>query len=265
MKLSRIAHRIGQYVVYLIKAINEHGVHSPFVFELLTKTIRKADSNKSRFDQIERLRSELLKNQTAINPIDFGAGPTSGNHPVSRKIKDICSSASASPAKGRLLAALASHCQPKSLLELGTNLGISTIYLAHGAPDAVITTIEGSPELASIAEKNFRSFNREQIRLVRGEFENVLPALLSSSNPIDFAYLDGNHRPEPTLGYFELIFPYCRENSVIVLDDIHWSSGMTHAWRTLAADPRVSISIDLYSIGLLFFRKGLPKQHFVLK
>ena len=104
------------------------------------------------------------------------------------------------------------------------------------------------------------------IEIVEGNIDQTLaPTLAALGAPVDFVFFDGNHRYAPTLQYFELCLAHRTDESVFVFDDIHWSPGMERAWEVIKAHPDVRLTVDLFHIGLVFFRKNQPKQHFSLR
>jgi predicted O-methyltransferase YrrM len=78
-------------------------------------------------------------------------------------------------------------------------------------------------------------------------------------------FVDGNHQKEATLRYFKLCLPKVHENSLLIFDDIYWSRGMKEAWNEIKAHPEVTVTVDLFWIGLVYFRKGQVKEDFVIK
>lgn len=254
---------ILKYLKYRITANNKHDIHSPFVFQLLITVI----NNKSIFSaykEIEALRLTLLKNRTEIQIEDFGAGSLKNKTKI-RTLAEIVRNAAKPPKYAQLLYRLAKHFQPQNILELGTSLGISTAYMAKAAPNANITTIEGSKSIAKIAIENFNALNISNIDVITGNFDVQLPVLLQNSQKLDFVFFDGNHRKRPTLSYFETCLKHKHNDSVFIFDDIHWSAEMEAAWEIIKQSPEVTVTIDLFFIGLVFFRKESSKENFVIR
>jgi predicted O-methyltransferase YrrM len=253
------------YLKYRLKAGDEHSVHSPFVFKLYTEVIRSKEVYYA-FNEIEALRQELLQSDEVIRVLDLGAGSRKqkGNE---RKVRDIARHAEKSARFGQLLFRLVHFFKPATIFDLGTSLGITTLYLAAAAKKSRIYTFEGCPETARIARKQFDRLSFPHIRLVEGNLDHTLAATLeqASIRAIDFAFFDANHRYQPTVQYFETLLARAHEGSVFVFDDIHWSAEMEQAWQYIRNHPRVLLTIDLFYVGLVFFRTHQPKQHFVLK
>jgi len=257
------------YLAYLLKARGAHGIHSPFVFDLYNKVICESPDYYD-FPPIEHLRKRLLTSKEVIETIDFGAGgslqtPKGGTKIRNSKIKNIARK-SAIPAKeGRLLFRLVNFVQPKTMVEMGTSLGISTLYQYKACPRAQMITMEGSPATSTYAGVNFKIFKAEAIKRVVGDFAETLPEILKSIDSVDYVFFDGNHRKEATMEYFHKFLPIASPKSVFVFDDIRWSTGMYKAWKEIIQEPTATVTIDLFSFGLVFFNPTQVKQHFVLK
>ena len=254
---------IKYYLQFLFASKNEHSLHSPFVFELYTKIIQ-TKTQFTVFEQIENLRKKLFKNCSIINITDFGAGSRIYKT-NQREIRQIAKSAEKNPKFGKLLFRLIQHFKPSTIFDLGTSLGITTIYESKAYESSQIFTFEGCPATATIAQQNFNELNCKNIEIIIGNIDETLPIELSKIRQLDFAFFDANHRFEPTIKYFKLCLEKATENSVFVFDDIHWSEEMHEAWQIIKNHPRVMISIDLFYVGILFFRKNQPKQNFTLR
>ena len=151
-------------------------------------------------------------------------------------------------------------------MELGTSLGITTAYLAAANANGKVFTIEGAPAIAKLARKNFDRLNLYNTKLIEGGFDSALPELLDTIKRVDFAFVDGNHRMEPTLRYFQLLLQYADEKTILVFDDIHWSEEMEAAWRQIQQHPAVTCTVDLFFLGLVFLRKDFKtKQDFTIR
>jgi predicted O-methyltransferase YrrM len=252
-----------RYLKHYFTAGNEHGLHSPFVFELYSHIIRPK-RNFYVFSKIEKLRKELLNSTEKIEVKDFGAGSKVENGNL-RSVSSIAKYSEKSPCLAQLIFKLVNHFQPEIILDLGTSFGITTIYESFAKEESVIYTFEGCPATARIAQKNFAGLKRKNIRLIEGNIDQTLPSTIQEISKIDFAFFDANHRFEPTIRYFNTCMEKVQEHTVFVFDDIHWSDEMEQAWEKIKADERVTLTIDLFYIGLVFFRKKQPKQDFRLK
>ena len=255
---------IFRYFFYLLRSKTPHGVHSPFVYKLFSDAIRTSDEKFYAFDKIEYLRSILLKNKKEINITDLGAG-SKINKSRKRKISDITKSSTKSPKYGQLLFRIVNFLKPRNIIELGSSIGISTAYLASPLKNTQVFSLEGCSETAEIATKNFKKLDLPNIKLILGNFDNSFPELLNSMESIDFVFIDGNHTKEATLRYFNQCLEKTNENTLLIFDDIHWSKEMEEAWKIIYSNEQVSVSIDLFFVGFIFFRKGQIKEHFILR
>lgn len=255
--------RVKEYIKHRLTAGDEHSIHSPFVYDLYTNVI--LDQNAYYvFEKIESVRSKMLLTSEKIPVLDFGTGGEEKQQrmlPVSYVARHYVK-----PKKdGQLLFRLVNYFKPNRILELGTSLGISTLYLAAPSKTSRVVTAEGCPNTAAVAAKNFEKAGMQNIVQERGEFSKSLPLALAHFDKIDFAFFDGNHRKIPTLEYFTQCLPFHHAGSVFVFDDIYWSPEMAEAWNEIKMHPAVTISIDLYNMGLVFFHDTQPRQHFKLR
>lgn len=256
-----------KYLRYYLTAENGkgHGVHSPFVFELITRVLndRRVDEDCRR---IEALRRQRCRDNRMVEVLDLGAG-SAHSKGQERSVASIAKHAAKSPRYGRLLHRIAAHYQPSTILELGTSLGFSTAYLATGNPGARVISLEGAPQILELARENFQTLNLTSIETIAGNFDDTLgPALEQLASPVDLAFVDGNHRFEPTVRYVDRLLRKTDNSSILILDDIHWSREMEAAWKACSGREEVSLSIDLFFIGLLVFRKEIrEKQAFSIR
>ncbi|WP_199135982.1 O-methyltransferase [Pedobacter sp. ASV12] len=253
----------ADYLKHRLTAKSRHGTHSPFVYKLADEVIYDF-SAKEAYKRIEALRKKLLHDDRSITVTDLGAGSYL-NKNRTKKISQIAKNALKSPSLAQLIYRLAANQQAQSLIELGTCLGVTTAYLSKAKPNAQVLTIEGCPQTALIAEQNFNELGLDNVELQVGNFNDLLPEAIAKADRLDFVYIDGNHTEEATLNYFNWCLPKLHENSLLIFDDIYWSQGMKNAWATIQNHPDVTVTVDLFWIGLVYFRKGQAKEHFKLK
>jgi predicted O-methyltransferase YrrM len=214
---------------------------------------------------VEQRRSELLASKQTITVSDFGAGSHTGAG-QERQVRDIARTAAKPRKLGQLLFRLVNYFQPRTVLELGTSLGLTTAYLATPASKSHIITFEGCPATAAVARETFSHLKLRNVELIEGNLDDTLAVTLAAlPDPVDFVFFDGNHRYEPTVRYFEQCLTHRTDQSVFIFDDIHWSAEMDRAWQTIKAHPEVMLTVDLFFMGLVFFRQNQPKQHFSLR
>jgi len=250
------------YAQYLMKARNSHALHAPFLYALYSDVIA-IQKRYYAFGALDALRLALMQDIQQINVQDLGAGSKRMRHV--RSIGQIARYSAVSKKEGELLFRLVNEFSPHTILELGTSLGLSTLYMAEARRQAHIHTMEGCPETARVAQQNFDMLGAKNIQVHVGNIEQTLPALLTKIPAVDLAYLDANHQYEPTMRYFEQILPCLSSEALLIFDDIHWSKGMHQAWTEIVRHPEITISLDLFSFGIAFVSKKLSKEHFVLK
>lgn len=255
-----------RYLHYYLTAYNGrgHGMHSPFVFSFITKVLND-DRQFYAYQRIENLRQLLLHDERMLTIEDMGAG-SRVKKDNRRKVADIAAS-SLKPGKfGKLLFRIADHYAPKKILELGTSLGVITAYMASAGKDSQVITLEGASEVAALAAGNFNKLELSNIALVQGNFDDTLGPVLQKNGSFDLVFVNGKHHYETTLSYFRQLLPCLHENSILIFDDIHRSREMEQVWKEITAHEAVTLSIDLFFIGLVFFRKEQKvKQHFPIR
>jgi predicted O-methyltransferase YrrM len=230
----------------------------------LIDTVIYDKSNKKVYVEVENIRQTLLTDDRTITVLDLGAG-SHINKNKQKTVSDIASHALKSPKLAQLLYRIASDLQPNNIIELGTCLGVTSIYLQKAAPQAKVYTLEGSPETATIAKETFAKNGLDQIELVTGNFDDTMPEVIKNLDKLDFVFVDGNHQKKATLKYFEWCLPKVQEHTLLIFDDIYWSEGMKQAWAEIKAHPQVTVTVDLFWIGLVFFKKGQAKENFLVK
>lgn len=259
--------RLAQkYLHYYLTASSGkgHGIHSPFVFDFI-RSVLNDEQPYPAYKAVEELRKELKKDGSVLTVQDFGAGSNSGAS-RQRSIASIAVNAAKPQKFGQLLYRMVKKYQPATILELGTSLGITTSYLALGQPGAKVVTMEGAPEIAAAARRNFARLQLPSIELIEGNFDVTLPATLDHLPQPDFVFIDGNHRRDPTLRYFEQLLPRCGPATILIFDDIHWSREMEEAWAAIGAHAQVRCTIDLFFIGIVLLRPDFrEKQHFTIR
>ncbi|MDN3666444.1 O-methyltransferase [Algibacter miyuki] len=254
-------YQITQYFKFLLKSTNEHGVHSPFVFDLITKCFY--DKKKyPDYNALLNYTSTLLKNTESIEVTDLGAGSQLMKQ-QNRSIASMAKNAGSTNKRAKLLYRLTAYFKPENILELGTSLGIATTAMHLGHRQAKITTIEGCPNIANFTKQNFEQLGYKNISVITGDFNTEIKKLKLQT--YDLIFFDGNHQKEATLQYFELLLDTAHNDSVFIFDDIYWSPGMTEAWNTIKKHPKVTVTIDTFFWGFVFFRKEQVREDFVIR
>jgi predicted O-methyltransferase YrrM len=258
---------IKSYLNFLWNSKNEHGVHSPFVFNLVTKCFY--DKKKyPEYTVLKNFRKSLLADKNLIEVTDFGAGSKVFKS-NKRQIAKIAKTAGISSKRAELLFRITNYFQPSTILEIGTSLGLATTALSLGNKTSKITSLEGCPNTLHQCQLQLQSrsfvttFNN--IECINTEFSSYLKNFQLPASNFQLIYFDGNHSKQATLHYFELLLPTITNETLWIFDDIHWSKEMEEAWKTIQQHPKVTVTIDTFQWGIVFFRVEQKKEHFVIR
>ncbi len=260
--MNRQVEAFVAYLQHSFKARSEYTIHSPFVYNFYHNILQNEEPfHQYRF--LHKVRRELNTRAQYIKRKDMGSRAKEficDQRFV--RVKDIAKRSSVSAKKGELLFRIAQAYQPAHVLELGTSLGISAMYFSQAVPESKIITIEACLDSVNVARSNFDHYGMKNITLIPGTFEEKLAFALNQIHPVDMVFFDGNHKKEPTLRYFEQCLQHIHPGSVFIFDDIHWSSDMGKAWDAIRRHPLVKVTIDLYYLGIVFFKEELSKENF---
>ncbi len=252
-------HRLREYIKYLGRAKSVHRLHSPFLFEFHQEVL----TPQYRNPEIEALRKSLKNSTDVIDVLDLGAGSTVSSCST-RQISAIAKSALKHPVYASLIYQMIRKYQYQNIVELGTSLGITSLYMQDAAT-VPVKTIEGSPKIYEVAVRNFSGFENLNPQALLGNFDDILPDILLDIQGNFLLYIDGNHTYDATMRYFSEALPHISPYSAIIFDDIYWSPEMTKAWDEIKKHPSVDLSIDLYQLGIVFFNPDIKeKQDFTL-
>jgi predicted O-methyltransferase YrrM len=255
------AFQVKSFFNHWLDAVDEHSIHSPFFFDFYSRVIR--GESDSLFLEIEKTRTNLLNNHAMVTVEDLGAISPHFKNP-GRTISRVAATSLNEERYCLLFYRIAQHAEAKNMVELGTSMGITSLYLSS-AVGSKLTTFEGNSAMINIALTNFEYFYRKNINLIEGNIDQTLPDYLQNPAKIDFALIDANHRYEPTIRYFNWLAKRMADRGVLVIDDIYYSEEMGRAWNELKKHDLVYGSIDLFRCGILFFDLALNKQHFIWK
>lgn len=269
--------RILKYLQHLFYRKNRkgHGIHSPYLFEFINGVIFNG-KGISVPAHILKAHAELGKDRHLIPAAGQGSpqGATSKvDASKERSIRSFVRGSSVSRKQGGLLFRITCWLNPEVILELGTGLGVSTLYLASGFKGPVsqeqgarcVHTIEGDPARAQFSQELFKRFGLDGVKVYCGEVDLMVEELSGELSGRFLAFLDANHSYEPTLRYLRFLIDRAGEEAVIVMDDIYWSKGMQRAWREVISWPEIRVSIDLFHLGILLLRKDLYKSALKIK
>jgi len=245
----------------LITSKGPDRVHSPFVFDLYFYNLRQK-TNYYAFQEIEKTYSNLSRNQDLIGSNDLGAGTS--HHGVTRKVGKLVKTSSIPSKWGKILFKITNKYQPKSILELGTAFGKSAAYLSMGCKKAQITSIEGDANIVKYCKQNFKNLKINNINLLQSSVERFLDNH-QKNKKYDLVFIDANHTYEATIKYFNSLIPFLNQEAIVIFDDIYWSKQMTKAWFEIQENERVTVSLDLFRLGIVFLDREQHKEYFKLR
>ena len=254
-------YQITSYIKFLLSSTNQHGVHSPFVYSFVTKCLY----DKTKFDNYKKLnqyKNDLLNSSIELHVVDLGEGSKKMAN-KQRHVSQMAKTSSSSKKNTKLLYRVAKYFDFKKTLELGTSLGMGTYALSVANPKAKITTIEGCPNTSAFAKSQLENQDIANVEFMEGNFEDIIPKLKDEN--YDFIFFDGHHNKEATIKYFESLLPKIHNETVFVFDDIYWSKGMTEAWEYIKNHKLVTVTVDCFHLGFVFFRKEQAKEHFKIR
>ncbi len=253
--------RISQYLRHFFTArhSNGFGVHSPYMFDFIQSVLKERKAFHA-FEAIEQIRMEMLNSKETIDCTDFGTG-TGGV----KKINKIAQKAIKSPRLAQMLFRIINHSKSIRILELGTSLGISSMYMAAVSSTSQCITIEGCPNISELAQQNFNRLGLGQIKLITANIDEELANILEIYGKQDFIFIDANHRYEALIRYFEICIAHANEQAIIVIDDIYWSPDMKKAWQKIQKHELVRSTIDIFHMGIVFLNPMLCKKQYKIR
>lgn len=253
---------IFNYLIYFFTSDTKYDVHSPFVYNFVVNTINSR-KQKPFYHSIELIRTKMLKSQALIKVKALGAKAHEGDKTLT--LGQLCRRTSKSAKYAELLERICAYQNPQIAIEIGTSLGISTLYQAMSINNGWLISLEGNPESIKVAQHNAEQLELRNIQFIEGDFNSTLPEVVKQLETIDYVFFDGNHTYEATIQYFEWCLTKANQNTIFIFDDIRWSADMFQAWNKVIDHQHVTVSIDLFAMGLVFFRTGQEKQHFTIR
>jgi predicted O-methyltransferase YrrM len=257
--------RATKYLKYILLSRHRkgHGIHCPFVFDLVSRVFRNKIDTDIVFN-IEKVRKRLISDHRYIIVKDLGSGSEKLKTNL-RKVSDIARSSPVSAKYGVLLSNMAAEFGEPLIVEFGTSLGISTMYMAAACTGTIVKTVEGCPATTEIAKENFKEAGIINIEVFTGSFDEVLPVTINSNNKPGLVFIDGNHRKEPLINYFNQIAEISDNKTVIIIDDIYYSREMEEAWNEIKRYEKVSLTVDIFRMGIVFFMEKINHNNYIIR
>ena len=259
--IKNISKILCKYITHYLKAKSKqgYGIHSPFIYDFVTKVVAAKTDN---IKEIEDLRNQLKRSRRNIKISEIGAGSVMTNSTI-RSVQSIVKN-STQKKVNKLLYRMALFTKPDYIVELGTSVGFSSMYMAKSGCGKIYT-IEGDPQIAVIAKQNFKKLNYTNVISIHKTFEQALPEIVSDWHGKGMFFIDGNHTYQATINYFNYVIKHLPDDGVLIFDDIYWSKGMTAAWKKIINSSLVPLSVDLFHVGVVFVKKNVYKQHYLIR
>lgn len=251
---------VPEYIKYQWNARGRHGAHSPFLYNFVDVCLR-IPIEKDVLTITKSLYKRLKSDQRSISIIDAGAG--SRKLGMKRRIQSIFAVSSSKGKYAHLLFRLANHYQPKRILEFGTSLGVGTVHLSLGAPNADIVTIEACSETQNIAKEQFNLLKLNHVETILDTFASFLESY--AGEPFDLVFVDGHHDGEALLNYMHQLKNITHNDTIFVLDDIRWSKSMKEAFNKIVSSSEYHVTMDLFRVGIVMQRHQQEKEHFIVR
>lgn len=236
-----------------------YGVHSPFVFNLITKVIEERCSYYSFYD-IELIRKQLLFRDNIITYPDRQQKGVVR----SRTVGEIVGREAIKPKHGALLFRLTNYFKSKNILQLGPSMGLSTLYLTSYATGLKCIALENIPEFASIAQIAFDKAARNPVDLRTGSYKELLPQALKDIKQLDFVFFNTLYEQQNNIWLFNECVKQVHNETIFVFEGIKASRKMREFWKEVCSYPEVTVTVDLYSMGIVFFNKKLHKRDYIV-
>ncbi len=247
---------ISYYLQHRFTAKTRHGTHSPFVYKLIDEVIYDFSAKKV-YEPIELQRKKLLNDHSVIIVNDFTTST-----PLKKKVSRLAKITLISPRLAQLIYRLAKNSDAKTIVEIGNNLGISTAYLAAAKPLANVISLQNCPQTANLAHQNFKTLNLQNVTLKVGSYANLVLAITTQQQTLDFVFINTKNA---ILNYFNYCLPKVDPNTLLIFNNIYGNKETKTAWQEIKAHPKVTLTIDLFWIGLVYFKTGQAKQHFKIR
>ena len=164
--------QIISYIKFIINSYNGKAIKSVFLNNIIDKVF-KSELPADVKQIFKAIRKSLTVNHQIIQVTDYGQGSKLFRDNY-RKVAKIAMVAGIGRKRGELLIRLIQYFKPENILELGTSVGMGTACLSLGNSQSNITSLEGCPETAGVANNLFKEFGLTNIKVVVGPFEDTL-------------------------------------------------------------------------------------------
>lgn len=236
----------------------KYSVHSPFVFNLITKVIEERNPFY-RFEEIELIRKRLLQDNRPVTRHD----PRGKGKQTETTVSGIVRREAVTAKKGALLFRLANHFKPKTMLLAGSSTGLSTLYLTSYAAGLKCVSFEPLREFAAISQWVYGEAARTSIEQHTGEVNSgQLTECLNTMKTLDLVFFNSRDEQIDVLQLFNACLPYSTDHTLFIIDGINKTKRTRAVWNELTGRQEVTVSIDLRTSGLVFLNGKLHKRNY---
>lgn len=213
--------RLPKRLLYKVRHHRGHGVHSPFVFNLINKVIEE----KSPYYAYLDIRREVNK---IITPSLYVQ-------------------------KQNLLAfRLVNYFNAFNILELGSKFGVNTLSMLTFSKQAHCYCYEPDIQKKEIAEKILNNY-LSQVTFLNSPFDIKVNALF------DAIFIDLKHNSCIAKDNFDQVLALCSEKTFLFVDGIRENEKLNQIWSCLSDNERRTAKLDFFHFGILFFNKQVSR------
>ena len=219
-----------------------HGVHSPFIYNLITKVIEEKTPYYV-FEDIENFRKELLNCENPINILTAKETQTKNY--------------------GALLFRLVNFFKCSNILQIGSSTGLMSLYLALPLRKSCkCYALEEKTGLLDPACVFAEKHSLMNLHCIEGAYAANLNRLKPEISSFDFIFINTMGNREKTQEALRLTESFIYQDTVMVIDNIRNNKAMRTLWKEIKNRQDVRLTVDLLSLGLVFFNTKLNKQHY---
>ncbi|MDD2435944.1 MAG: SAM-dependent methyltransferase [Massilibacteroides sp.] len=236
---DRKAFKRGVLLYRKIRYRKGHGVHSPFVFNFITKVIDERAAYYCLKD-IELTRKKFFYENEPFHKWEIR------------------------PKYGALLMRISNYLKPQNLLLIGSDLSFSALYSSSYASTTRCVVLEEKTEIAAFSRSVIEKHRAKNILLKEGVYQKTVSEVLEHTDKLDFVYFGYPNDSALDIPVFECILPHLHEHSVLILRGIRKTKDRKEFWNRLCARPEVSVTIDVYELGIAFFNHKIHKKNYIV-
>lgn len=217
------------------------GVHSPFAFSFITKVIDERYGYYA-YNDIELIRRQLVHRNCPMLKTDIKRS------------------------HGELLFRIVNYFKPERLIQIGTSAGIGSLYMTAPSSRLNYLLLDSDDNNAEQTIWSLRKFNPKasSVSVIAGDYLKTLPAALSKMSAVDFLFFNSAKDKEKNMIYLDEAIKYVQSDTVFFIEGIRSNREMRQLWKNICLREDVSVTFDLYNVGVVFFNKKLHKQNYIV-